>query len=288
MSRTPRKDPAPSLWRYRVQRWAMTRGARFVRRYGPQLVLIVAPVLFIAQDPYARAMIARQQHGVAQMLTERDGLLLSAIEITGAPPTLAAEVNTRLGLHLPVSSLAVDLPKLRTRAEQVPGVGSVRLHARGDGVLQVDVAARTPAILWRHRGLVSVHDADGVALGMIANRLEQQDLPLILGAGAAKASREALSLVRILEPLKERLRGLERMSERRWTVWLDHGQQIDLPAKDPQSALAALLRMDAREDLFGRDVTRIDLRNPARIVVGLGPQARARMMLFNRMMENAR
>ena len=105
------------------------------------------------------------------------------------------------------------------------------------GVLSAVVTERTPALLWRHARGIDLIDRTGHRVASVTAREVRRDLPLIAGEGAANAAPEALALLDAAGPILPRLRGLERMGERRWDVVLDRGQRIMLPA---EGALAAL------------------------------------------------
>ena len=69
------------------------------------------------------------------------------------------------------------------------------------------------------------------------------------------------------------MRGLIRMGERRWDVVLDRDQRILLPEDDPVSALQRVAAIDAAQDMMARDLTIVDMRNPARPTVRLAAPA---------------
>ena len=101
------------------------------------------------------------------------------------------------------------------------------------------------------------------------------DLPLVVGEGAREALGEALALTEAAAPLATRVRGLVRMGERRWDLVLDEGQRILLPEEDPVRALERVLAIDSAQDLMGRDIAVVDMRNEARPTIRLNPAAAA-------------
>ena len=64
-----------------------------------------------------------------------------------------------------------------------------------------------------------------------------------------------------------------RQGARRWDVVLDRGQVIELPETEPVSALERVLAMQDSTGLLTRDVAIVDIRDPARLTVRLGPAA---------------
>jgi cell division protein FtsQ len=84
---------------------------------------------------------------------------------------------------------------------------------------------------------------------------------------------EALALLEAAAPLGDRMLGLVWMGERRWDVALRDARRILLPTERPAEALDRVLALHDVTDLLGRDVLRVDLRNPRRLTVQLTPEA---------------
>ena len=110
-------------------------------------------------------------------------------------------------------------------------------------------------------------------MARVLTRADRPDLPVITGEGANLATAEALEIMAAAEPVVDRVRGLVRVSDRRWDLVLDRDQRILLPAHEPVRALERLLALDKAEDLLNRDILSVDLRNPHRSTLRLAPNA---------------
>jgi len=139
--------------------------------------------------------------------------------------------------------------------------------------LQVTITERVPALIWRGPQGLTLLDGDGHRVAGLASRADRPDLPVIVGEGADKAAAEALELVEAAGPMMKRLRGLVRMGDRRWDMVLDRNQRLLLPEDRPVQALERLLALDQAEDLLGRDLAAIDLRDEKRPILRLGEDA---------------
>jgi len=73
-----------------------------------------------------------------------------------------------------------------------------------------------------------------------------------------------MEIFRAAKPIIGRVRGLLRVGERRWDVILDRGQKIMLPEKGAVEALQQVLVMDENSRVLSREVSVVDVRNPAR------------------------
>jgi cell division protein FtsQ len=84
---------------------------------------------------------------------------------------------------------------------------------------------------------------------------------------------EALALLDAARPVLDRVRGLERVGERRWDLVLDRNQVIRLPEEGALAALGRVMAMNAAEDLLARYVAVVDLRDPRRPMLRLTEHA---------------
>ena len=116
-------------------------------------------------------------------------------------------------------------------------------------------------------------DASGHRIAGLATRADRADLPLLAGQGADTAVAEATAILQAASPLASRVRGLVRISDRRWTLMLDRDQSILLPANGPVAAVEGLIALDKADKILVRDLVAVDLRNPQRPVLRLAPAA---------------
>ena len=270
---SPRRDPAPSRWAYRMQRVMLTPYLRRLLRVGlPTLVVLSACGLYLANED-RRAAITGVFSDLREKFESRPEFRVSLASIEGCSAELAEAVRARLDLNLPQSSFDLDLEAARARIEELDAVKSAELRVRSGGVLQVLVTERQPVAVWRAEAGLTLVDDTGHRVAGLHARTDRPDLPLIAGEGADAATTEALALMAAAGPLTPRLRGLVRMGERRWDLVLDRDQRILLPSDNPVRALERLLALDHAQDILARDLMAIDLRNDARPTLRLTPFA---------------
>ncbi len=269
-----RRDPAPSRWAYRMQRLWLTPMFRVLCRVGLPGVVLASVTGLVLMDQGRRDAITGVFSHLTEQFQARPEFRVNLMSVEGASPELADAVRARLGVKLPMSSFDLDLLALRAKAEAMDAVAAAELRVRSGGVLQVTITEREPMLVWRKDDArIEMLDAQGHRVAALAERADRPDLPLIAGEGADAAAAEALALIDAAGPLLPRMRGLVRMGERRWDMVLDRDQRILLPAESPVQALEALLALNTADDLLARDLTAIDLRDPARLVLRLSPHA---------------
>ncbi|WP_151717257.1 cell division protein FtsQ/DivIB [Gemmobacter serpentinus] len=268
-----RRDPAPTRMAYRMQRLWLTPLFRVLVRVGiPGFVIALVTLLWLGNDERRAAMLARVDE-MREAVENRPEFRVNVLEITGASPSLDAAIRDMLALKLPVSSFDLDLEAARAKIATLDAVENVLVKVGGSGALEVTITERIPALILRRGEELDLLDGKGRRVARILSRADRPDLPLVAGEGASLAADEALMLVAAAGPILPRLRGLVRISERRWDLVLDRGQRILLPAQDPVRALERLLALDKAEDLMNRDVLTMDLRNQQRPTLRLAPAA---------------
>jgi cell division protein FtsQ len=109
--------------------------------------------------------------------------------------------------------------------------------------------------------------------GMIAERVDRSDLPLIAGDGAKDAIDEALALFAAAAPIAPRVRGLVRMGERRWDMVLEEDARILLPAQGAVAGLERVIALHQAQEMLDRDIAIVDMRLGVRPTLRLNPPA---------------
>lgn len=269
-ARTARREPGPSRLAYRLNRLWLTPFYRRLFRIGLPLLLVAAITGLWLSDETRRANLTGGVAAVVENIQSREAFMVRTMEIEGASPAVDRALRAMLPVTLPASSFDIELRDLRQAVERLDAIEKVEFRIRPGGILSAVVVEREPAILWRHARGLDLLDAQGYRVASVTSREVRRDLPLIAGEGAARHTDEALALIDAAGPILPRLRGLERVGERRWDVVLDRGQRIMLPTARPLPALRQALAMDAQDGLLSRDVTVIDLRDPARPVLRMG------------------
>ena len=158
----------------------------------------------------------------------------------------------------------------------MPLVGAVSVRKIYPNELIVTLTEREPSALWQKDGEIFVIAADGTVIDRMRDG-RFAGLPLVVGEGANKRTREYLALVDAAGPLKGRIRAGTLVSGRRWTLKVD-GVDVRLPETGATEAMARLVRfvdLERRSRLLEKDIIAVDLRMPDRLVVRLTEEAAA-------------
>lgn len=270
----PKRDPAPSRLKYRLERmWLTPLYRRGIRVGVPAFLVAMTAGLWLA-DEDRRAALSHGVTGLVQKVQSREEFQVRMMTVEGASPVVDKALRAMLPVDLPASSFDIDLTALRLQVMQLDVIESIDLRIKPGGILSAVVTERVPAMLWRHARGIDILDATGHRVASVTSREVRPDLPLIAGEGADLKAEEALQLLDAAGPILPRVRGLVRRGERRWDLVLDHGQRIMLPEEGAVIALQAAIALHRDQDMLGRDIDVIDLRNPSRPVLRLGIDAR--------------
>ena len=255
-----RAAPAPSRWSYRRQRLMLTPAFRLFLRAGLPLLVVAALGLGYLAKEERRDGLRLFALDLRDQVINRPEFMVQAMVIEGASESVDADIREIMPVDLPVSSFGLDLPLILQTLRELPAIKEARVFVRNGGILQISIVERTPALVWRTREGLELLDDTGAIVRPAETRAAYPELPLVAGEGADQVAPEALALLRAAGPLGSRVRGLVRISQRRWDLVLDRGQRIQLPQKQPVQALERVLLMHKAQDLLERDLALVDMR----------------------------
>ncbi|WP_102110482.1 cell division protein FtsQ/DivIB [Oceaniglobus roseus] len=272
-----RRDPAPSRLNYRLQRLMLTPMIRRLLRVGLPLGCVALVLAIYLSDQGRRDGIAMLIEDVKSTVRDRPEFMVKLMAIDGASAGLADDIREVMAVDFPVSSFDLDLTRMRLDVAALPAVARVDMRVRPGGVLEVDISERMPVAILRSRNGLDLVDRAGIRVAPLAARSARPDLPLIAGTGAEGAVDEALELFAAAAPLSADVRGLVRVGERRWTLVMDDNQSVLLPESGAVQALEQVIALNQVQQLLGRDVQIVDMRNPRRPTLRLSEGAAEKM-----------
>ena len=270
-------DPAPSLLSYRFQRLWLTPLFRVLIRIGlPVSFIFLFVVMFLSKAEnldYVRSVV-NDAHVSVQMQSEYQ---LRSLSLEGASPLLEQDIQTKFGSLFPVSTFELNLDEMRIWIEDIPSVDRAVVMVSTGGFLSVKIIEVPAAFVWRDVDGLKLVSGSGDILRNIAYRADFGHLPLIAGEGAVDVLEDARSIISDANPIADRLRGLVRVGQRRWNLILLDGQTIALPENSPELALSQAIVLGQAQNLFERDISLIDFRDPSRPTLRIRPAALSHM-----------
>jgi len=196
---------------------------------------------------------------------ELAGFGLQQVSVTGHHFTSDTDIYAALDLDSARTLLTFDAAAARARIERLPWIRRASIERVVPDRIEVRVAERAPFAVWRSGERNWLIDRAGRKLQLVPTDL----MPQLLRVSGQGAPEEAVALYTVLVDFPQiagKLDVAERVSERRWTLHLEGGLSVDLPAVGEAEALVQLVRLLQSGRLGG--ARRVDLRVPTRTFVG--------------------
>ena len=253
-------DPAPSRVAYRIMRLLLIPRLRLIFTLGfPSLLIFCATLgLFINISVWENISAIKKDLKLA--FVERPEFMIKVASIDGSSDELANEIREILPLDFPVSYFDLDIKYLHKVVNEIPAVASAAIKISAGGVLQINIAEKSPAFIWRKGNVVSVIDETGSFIRIANSRVDYPKLPLVVGEAADLAVSEISSLMQANEYFKDHVRAFIRVGERRWDLILENNVRIMLPQREFLAAFDRLMLMNEAGSLLSGRLSNIDMR----------------------------
>ncbi len=265
--RTPARRPQPRRRRTpsKLQRLGFVYGMRaFFVGIG------VTGALYLWQSGWPHSVAS----GVTEASTQfsgRLGLRVNDVLVEGRNRADRGAVLAALQVERDMPILAFNAFEAREKLEQLEWVQSATVARRLPNTVYVRVTEYSPIAVWQHDGKFTLIDHAGDSIPADSGELLDQ-LPLVVGEGAASHAAELLDTLAAFPGLADRMKAAVRVSERRWDLHMDEGIEIKLPEDQLAAALGRLSDLNTQHALFERDVTAVDLRLPDRLILRRGSE----------------
>jgi len=203
-------------------------------------------------------------HGLGRM-----GFVVRTIEISGREHVdrdqVYGIVMDARGQDMPL----VDLTATRQKLLAIGWVDDARVSRRLPDTLVVDIVERKPAAILQRNQQLSLIDATGRVLAPVDPKTMPVQLPLVIGPGAETQVGHLEALLATQPTMKNLIEGGTWVGQRRWDLRFQSGEVLALPEGDDaaRDALARFARKDSEARLLGQGYVRIDMRDPAHMIV---------------------
>ena len=205
---------------------------------------------------------------VFSAVTAKAGFAIEKVEITGQSETSETDVLSALDIGQYPSLLTLDLEDAQARIEKLPWVKTASLKKLFPDSVEIRITERQPYAVWQHDGKLSLTDRDGK---LITDAIDDRyaGLPHVVGVGAAEKAADFTALLAPYPAIRSQVHAGILVSENRWTLVLNNGIDLMLPADDPAKALATIAGLDRTQSLLSREIAAVDMRQPGQLVLRL-------------------
>ena len=187
------------------------------------------------------------------------GFGISAVRLSGNHRTQPDEILAALGFAPGESIFAVDVAKARKQLMALPWVFDADVRRQYPDSVSVNIIERRPFALWQRPGGLYVVDRSGRTIAL-ASEAQFRHLPLLAGDGAPGVAADLVDAVAMHRAVSARVKGMVRISERRWNLLLDGDVVVELPEDGWVHQLDVLEHLIVDRGVLERDISEIDLR----------------------------
>lgn len=200
------------------------------------------------------------------------GFVITDVDISGNKRLVKQDIVKILELEAAQSIFAFNVDRARSLLEKQAWVQSANIQKIYPNRLRISLMEREPYAIWQHDGVMDIVDSTGRVIVPFKGG-NVRDLPLVVGQGAQNSAKMFLQALSVYPEVYNRVRAFVRVGDRRWDLVLDNGVRVMLPEKGALERLSSLMKTGTVQDLFSRDVLRIDLRLFDRVTVSLSDEA---------------
>jgi cell division protein FtsQ len=260
-SAAARRRPLPRHWRLTVQ-WGSGAMA---------IAAVAGAVTWISASGFLSRQMAALGEGLVSVSAEA-GFVVNKVLAEGRSQTTSSQVLRALDVRIGHPIFNIDLEAARERVAALPWIESVTVERRLPDTLYLRITEAEPMALWQHDRQLRLLSRKGE---VIAEPQPQRftALPLVVGAGAPEHSAELLEMLARQPELQVQVQAAVRVGQRRWNLHFANGTDVKLPAEGAAEAWSELARLERDFGILERDLTVIDLRVPAQLLVRLAPTA---------------
>ncbi|MGI3900897.1 MAG: cell division protein FtsQ/DivIB [Janthinobacterium lividum] len=272
--------PRPPSSSVKSRRRAKRVTAEARRRPLPGLGTVLVVALLSATGLYGTvrggqyATYVAENGSPADLVAKALGFSIDAVTITGLKSLTPSEILHDGGLSQRNSLAMLDPTALRDRLRGVALIQDVTVRKLFPNDLHINVTERDAAALWQKDGQLSLVSTDGTPIdGVHDDRFN--GLPFVVGEGANSRIGEFQTLLTAAGELRDKVRAGIFVGQRRWTLKMESGVDVELPELDAVDTLKRLADIERQSHILEKDVISIDLRIPGRITARLSEDAAA-------------
>jgi cell division protein FtsQ len=256
-----RRRPLPRHWRLALQ-WG---GGTLA------VALVACGISWLSLSGFAGRQMTALGDGLVAVSADA-GFVVNKVLADGRNQTTSSDILRALDVRIGHPIFGIDLEAARERVAALPWIESVTIERRLPDLLYLRIVEAEPMALWQHERQLRLLSRKGEVIDD-PNPQRFAALPLVVGAGAPEPTAELLAMLATQPELQAQVKAAIRVGGRRWNLRLDNGTDVKLPEQRAAEAWAELARLEREFAILERDLTVIDLRLPAQLLVRLAPTA---------------
>lgn len=230
------------------------------------LALLLALMGVVTFNTQALSPLAAWAEVQTYRLTAQAGFRVNDITVEGRKRTQREDLLSVIGVEQNAPIFALDLDAIHARIEDLPWVEKAVVSRRLPNLVHVRLNEREAFAFYRDDNELTLIDRGGVSI--TSHHLRQfAHLPVFSGQGATLRAADFMDLLADYPVLRNRMIAAHWTGDRRWTIQLDHGGEVHLPATGISAALDRLMQLESDRRILAEKNQAIDLRLPDRVLL---------------------
>ena len=230
------------------------------------LALLLAIAGVVTFNTQALTPLAAWAEAQTYRLTAQAGFRVNDITVEGRKRTQREDLLSVIGVEQNAPIFALDLEAIHARIEELPWVEKAVISRRLPNLVHVRLSERDAFAFYREGDRLTLIDRGGVSI--TSHHLRQfAHLPVFSGRGATLRAADFMDLLADYPVLRNRMIAAHWTGDRRWTIQLDHGGEVHLPATGITAALDRLMQLESDGRILAEKNQAIDLRLPDRVLL---------------------
>lgn len=230
------------------------------------LALLLALMGVVTFNTQALSPLAAWAEAQTYRLTAQAGFRVNDITVEGRKRTQREDLLSVIGVEQNAPIFALDLDAIHARIEDLPWVEKAVVSRRLPNLVHVRLNERQAFAFYRDDNKLTLIDRGGVSI--TSHHLRQfAHLPVFSGQGATLRAADFMDLLADYPVLRNRMIAAHWTGDRRWTIQLDHGGEVHLPATGITAALDRLMQLESDRRILAEKNQAIDLRLPDRVLL---------------------
>lgn len=232
-----------------------------------RLVFLCAMVLatgIILSQPSVRKNLAT----LFYYQTQSWGIRLETVKVGGNTVIPLQNIMETLSLPKGYPMLAINTNDLRQKLERQGWIKSAIVTKSLPNTLVIQITEHTPMALWQNNKKYQLISKNGDLMGQ-SHMNQFLDLLLLVGNNIPKRTQDISHMLDNMPLIKNRIKIVSLMSDRWWALKTKSDIEILLPIENAPQHASFLNTIQQEKQILDRDIIRIDLRIPDRMVIKL-------------------
>jgi cell division protein FtsQ len=251
----------------RALKFGQSHSVRFAARSGA-LLFIGATILHGAARSGQFEDANSPWRQLSGKLASLVGLAADDIKITGLTHHDPQMLLNELAIVPGGSLVGFDAGLARFTLQNMPWVSVASVQRKFPNTLEIDVVEREPFAIWQQSGNYKLIDRNGIEMGGL-ELMRNSKLLLVTGDGANLSAQQLVNHLEVYPELRSKVSAAAFVGKRRWTLYLQNGVKIALPAEGISEALQQVSALDDSQQILSKGITDIDLRIAGQMTVAL-------------------